>query len=73
MTTDTTTVMPRPLPWMTDQVWSYIVLVTGCIMIIVARHFGVTEDVGAGIVGAGIQAFTAQTRSPTTTTTIHTP
>jgi hypothetical protein len=44
----------------TDQMWSYIVLITGCVMIVLCRHMGITEDVGAGIVGAGIQAFTAQ-------------
>lgn len=60
---------------MTDQVWSYIVLVTGCVMIVVSHFFNLTDAVGAGIVGAGIQAFTAQqratvtTNSPNTTTT----
>jgi hypothetical protein len=37
-------------------------------MIVICRHLGVTEDVGAGIVGAGIQAFTAQQRGTVTTT-----
>lgn len=62
------TTWSAPPPWMTDQVWSYIVLVTGCVMIVICRHLGVTEDVGAGIVGAGIQAFTAQQRGTVTTT-----
>jgi len=56
------------MPKITDQMWSYLVVVTGCVMIIVCHHFGITEAVGAGIVGAGIQAFTAQTKPSTTTT-----
>jgi hypothetical protein len=51
----------------TDQMWSYVILLTGCAMIIICHHLGLTDAVGAGIVGAGIQAFTAQqnTTAPT--------
>lgn len=44
---------------LSDQAWSYIFLLTGCAMILICKHFSITEDVGAGIVGAGINAYTA--------------
>ena len=60
-TSTVTTNVPRPL--ITDQMWSFLYLLTGCTMIIISRHFNVSDDVGAGIVGAGIQAFTAQQKA----------
>ena len=60
-TSTVTTNAPRPL--VTDQAWSFLYLLTGCVMILACKHFGVSDEVGAGIVGAGIQAFTAQQKS----------
>lgn len=44
---------------MSDQGWAYIFVVTGCSMVIVCHHFSISADIGAGLIGAGINAFTS--------------
>jgi len=39
-----------------------VFVLTGCAMVLAAHHFGVPTDIGAGIIGAGINAFTQMTR-----------
>ena len=51
---------------MTDQIWAYIYLVTGCVMVIIAHHLNIDNAIGAGIIGAGINAFTATQKPPAT-------
>lgn len=31
---------------------------TGVLTILVSKHYGIPTDIGAGIIGAGLQAFT---------------
>ncbi len=50
--------------FMTDQIWAYIYLVTGCVMVIIAHHLNIDNAIGAGIIGAGINAFTATQKPP---------
>ena len=45
-----------------DQTWAWIFVLTGMCMVLVSRHFGIPTDIGAGIIGAGIQAFTASAK-----------
>ena len=47
---------------LTDQTWAFIFVVTGCVMAIVCHHFSIAADIGAGIIGAGINAFTSTTK-----------
>lgn len=44
------------------QAWSWIYVLTGCAMVLAAKWLGVPTDIGAGIIGAGIGAFTQITR-----------
>jgi hypothetical protein len=54
-------VMHRPSSFaMSDQLWAFLYLIVGCSMVIATKHLGITSDVGMTIIGAGIQAFTAQ-------------
>ena len=41
-----------------DQAWSWFFVFTGVLTILVCKHFGIPTDIGAGIIGAGLQAFT---------------
>lgn len=43
---------------MTDQSWAYLFVVTGCIMALICKHYGLTDAIGAGIVGCGMNALT---------------
>jgi hypothetical protein len=43
---------------MSDQLWAWIFVATGCVMAIVCHHVGIAADIGAGIIGAGINALT---------------
>jgi hypothetical protein len=40
------------------QAWSWVYVITGCAMVLAAHWLGVPTDIGAGIIGAGIGAFT---------------
>lgn len=53
--------MNRPQP-LSIQAWSWIYVLTGCTMVLAAHWLGVPTDIGAGIIGAGIGAFTQITR-----------
>jgi hypothetical protein len=44
--------------WMTDQCWAFLFVVTGCVMAIICKHYGLTDAIGAGIVGGGLTALT---------------
>ena len=49
--------MHKPEP-LSIQAWSWIYVLTGCVMVLAAHWLGVPTDIGAGIIGAGIGAFT---------------
>jgi hypothetical protein len=53
--------MSKPEP-LSIQAWSWIYVLTGCAMVLAAHWLGVPTDIGAGIIGAGIGAFTQITR-----------
>jgi len=53
--------MNKPEP-LSIQAWSWIYVLTGCAMVLAAHWLGVPTDIGAGIIGAGIGAFTQITR-----------
>jgi hypothetical protein len=48
-----------------DQMWSWIFVLTGVTTVIVLNHFRLSTDIGAGIIGAGLQAYTAGAKSQT--------
>lgn len=50
---------------LTDQSWAWVFVLTGCFMVMASHHFNIATDIGAGIIGAGIQAFTSSTKSQT--------
>lgn len=41
-----------------DQSWAYLYVITGAAMIILFKHFGIDGSLGAGVLGAGLQAYT---------------
>jgi hypothetical protein len=43
---------------MSDQAWAFLFVITGCLMALLCRHFGITETLGATIVGGGLNALT---------------
>lgn len=43
---------------MSDQLWAYIFMVTGCAMAIICHKFQIAADIGSMIIGAGVNAFT---------------
>jgi hypothetical protein len=43
---------------MSDQLWAWIMVVTGVLTTLVCHHVGIAAEIGAGICGAGINAFT---------------
>ena len=42
-----------------DQSWAYIFVLTGAVMVLVFKHFGVDTNLAAGVIGAGLQAYSA--------------
>jgi hypothetical protein len=42
-----------------DQAWSWFFVVTGMCMVIIFKHFGVDTNLAAGVIGAGLQAYTS--------------
>lgn len=46
-------------PRLTDQAWSFIFVATGCLMATACYKHGWAAEIGSGIVGAGINAFTS--------------
>lgn len=48
-----------------DQTWAWIFVLTGMCMVLVSKHFGIATDIGAGVIGAGIQAYTASAKAQT--------
>jgi hypothetical protein len=49
--------MNKPID-ITDQTWAFLLIVTGCAMVVLCKHFGIVDDIGSGIIGAGTMAFT---------------
>jgi hypothetical protein len=45
-----------------DQTWAWIFVFTGICMVFISKHYGIATDIGAGIIGAGIQAYTASAK-----------
>jgi hypothetical protein len=43
---------------MTDQAWAFMFTLLGCAMTVVCKHYGLTDAIGAGIVGGGLTALT---------------
>lgn len=51
--------MTNPFPKLTDQAWSFLFVATGCVMAVTCYKHGWAAEIGSGIVGAGINAFTS--------------
>ena len=43
---------------LSDQTWAFSLVILGCIMTIVCKHYGVSNDLPSGIVGGGLAMFT---------------
>lgn len=41
-----------------EAAWSWFYVFTGCIMVMLSSHWNIPIDIDAGIIGAGLQAFT---------------
>jgi hypothetical protein len=42
-----------------DQTWAYLFVLTGAFMVLTFKHFGIDTNLAAGVIGAGLQAYTA--------------
>ena len=42
-----------------DQTWAYLFVLTGAAMVLTFKHFGIDTNLAAGVIGAGLQAYTA--------------
>lgn len=51
-------IFPSNATPLTIQTWSWIYVLTGCAMVVLAKYLGIPTDIGASIIGAGIGAFT---------------
>jgi hypothetical protein len=49
--------MNKPVD-ITDQTWAFLLILAGCGMVLLCKHFGIVDDIGSGIIGAGTMAFT---------------
>lgn len=49
--------MNKPVD-ITDQTWAFLLILAGCAMVLLCKHFGIVDDIGSGIIGAGTMAFT---------------
>jgi hypothetical protein len=68
--TATNPVQPTPGPiksmHISDQAWAFLFVLIGCAVALLCRHYGMTETLGATIVGGGLNALTkAEYRVPT--------
>lgn len=43
-----------------DQTWAYVFVVTGAAMVLIFKHFGIDTNLAAGVIGAGLQAYSAE-------------
>lgn len=46
-----------------NETWSFLLILVGCCMTILSKRLGISEQLGAGIVGAGIMVFTNATKA----------
>ena len=51
---------------LSDQMWSWLFVVTGAIMVIVFRHYGIDVGIAAAVIGGGLQSFTSAVKSQQT-------
>lgn len=47
------------------QVWAFLILVTGCGSVLIFHRNGIDIGIAAGIIGAGVQMFTTNSKSTT--------
>jgi hypothetical protein len=53
------TTYEKPLfPQISIQLWAWVFVVTGCTMVCLAHKMGIPTDIGSGIIGTGLGAFT---------------
>lgn len=45
-----------------DQTWSYLFVLTGAVMVLVFKHFGIDTNLAAATIGAGLQSYTASSK-----------
>lgn len=45
-----------------DQSWAYIFVLTGAAMVLTFKHFGIDTNLAAGVIGAGLQAYSAESK-----------
>lgn len=50
---------------LSDQSWSWLFVVTGGLMVLIFKHFGVDTGIAAGVIGAGLQSFTSSYKNQT--------
>lgn len=48
---------------LSDQLWSWIFVLSGAAMVLVFKHFGVDTGIAAGVIGAGLQSFTSAAKN----------
>lgn len=46
-------------PKLSDQMWSWIYVITGGVMVLIFRHFGIDTGIAAGVIGGGLQSYSA--------------
>jgi hypothetical protein len=49
-------------PPITDQLWAWFFVVTGILTVASAHFLNYPTDIGAGIIGAGLNAFNSATK-----------
>ena len=45
------------------QVWAFLILLTGCASVLVFHRNGIDIGIAAGIIGAGVQMFTTNSKA----------
>lgn len=51
---------------LSDQMWSWLFVMTGATMFIIFKHFGIDTSIAAGVVGGGLQSYSASFKSQQT-------
>jgi hypothetical protein len=44
---------------LSDQMWSWIFVLTGATMVIIFKHLGIDSGIAAGVIGGGLQSYSA--------------
>lgn len=52
-----------------NETWSVLLILIGCAMTIISKHYGLSNDLGSAIIGAGTMAFTNSVKTNDTIAT----